>query len=147
MESFDNYDLTPHFSIYEMCSIKKYGFANAPSFVIKENLIQLCMFLEQLRSALGAPITVNSGYRNDVINARVGGVHSSDHVKGLAADIRVKGFTPIRICKLIHSYPVLNSQVGQIIIYPTFLHVSINRYKHKSEYLIKKGTHYEVYKT
>ena len=146
MQKFDNYNLTPHFSLYEMCGVKKHGFLNVVSLVVEENLVQLCFFLEQLRSQLGCPITVTSGYRSEFVNKSVGGVPNSDHVKGLAADIRVKGYTPIKLCKFIHSIPLLNSQVGQVIIYPTFLHVSINRYKHKSQYLIKKGNRYEIYK-
>lgn len=147
MEKFDNIFLTSHFSLYEMCRVDKYGFVNAPSSYVRDNLYQLCLFLEQLRSQLGCAVIVTSGFRNVSVNNSVGGVLNSDHLYGLAADIRVKGFTPTKLCNLIRSIPLLNGQVGQVIIYPTFLHVSINRYKHKSQYLIKKGSRYEIYKS
>ena len=147
MEKFENTFLTSHFSLYEMCRVDKYGFVNSPSSFVKDNLYQLCLFLEQLRSQLGCAVIVTSGFRNVSVNNSVGGVPHSDHLYGLAADIRVKGSTPTKLCNLIRSIPLLNGQVGQVIIYPTFLHVSINRYKHKSKYLIKKGSRYEIYKS
>ena len=143
MQIVDNYNFTEHFSLYEMCNFKKYGRLNFPDPVATSNLYQLCAFLESLRSALKSPIIVNSGFRTRAINAGVGGVHDSDHCKGLAADIRVNGYTPIQLAKFIRGE--FSSEVGQVIIYPTFVHVSINRYKHRSEFLIKKGNRYEIY--
>ena len=43
--------------------------------------------LQPLRDAYGKPITVNSGYRSPLVNKSVGGVPTSQHVKGEAADI------------------------------------------------------------
>ena len=42
---------------------------------------------QALRDELGAPVIVNSGYRCEKHNARVGGVKGSYHTKGLAADL------------------------------------------------------------
>lgn len=138
--------LSRHFTLFEMCNVKKYGRFNEPGVNEIANLKQLCSFLEMLRDRLGGlSIVVNSGYRNKNINLRVGGVPNSDHVKGLAADIRVIGYTPIRLARFIRSNVFLNNFVGQVIIYPTFVHVSINRFKHKSQYLIKKGSRYVPY--
>lgn len=43
--------------------------------------------LDPLRAAWGKPITVNSGYRCAALNRAVGGSPSSQHTKGMAADI------------------------------------------------------------
>ena len=40
-----------------------------------------------IRDAIGVPIRVNSGYRCDTHNLRVGGVKGSYHTKGKAADL------------------------------------------------------------
>ena len=40
-----------------------------------------------IRDELGVPVRVNSGYRCDEHNRRVGGVKGSKHTKGLAADL------------------------------------------------------------
>lgn len=43
--------------------------------------------LDPLREAWGRPITVSSGYRCPELNRRVGGVATSQHLTGHAADI------------------------------------------------------------
>jgi zinc D-Ala-D-Ala carboxypeptidase len=61
---------------------------NVPSKAETENLRLLVEnILDPLREKYGKPITVNSGYRSPIVNARVGGAKNSDHVKGMAADI------------------------------------------------------------
>lgn len=42
---------------------------------------------EEIRQKLGVKVRVNSGYRCETHNARVGGVKGSKHTKGLAADL------------------------------------------------------------
>ena len=52
------------------------------------NLQQLCLHvLEPLRAHLGHAVRINSGYRSPKLNAAVGGVKTSDHTRGCAADI------------------------------------------------------------
>ncbi|MDP1872543.1 D-Ala-D-Ala carboxypeptidase family metallohydrolase, partial [Phenylobacterium sp.] len=58
--------------------------------------------LEKVRSLLGdRPITVTSAYRNPAVNAAVGGVKTSDHAQGHAADIVVAGLSPYETAKRI----------------------------------------------
>lgn len=42
---------------------------------------------EEIRQKLGVPVNVNSGYRCETHNRKVGGVKGSNHTKGLAADL------------------------------------------------------------
>ena len=42
---------------------------------------------QKIREELGVPVRVNSGYRCEKHNAKVGGVKGSYHTKGLAADL------------------------------------------------------------
>ena len=49
--------------------------------------------LQRLRDILGVPITVTSGRRCTAHNAAVGGAKNSQHLQGLAADIRAEGWT------------------------------------------------------
>lgn len=53
-----------------------------------QNLVCLCDLLDAIREDYGAPIVVNSGYRDIHVNAAVGGVPNSLHRFGRAADIR-----------------------------------------------------------
>jgi uncharacterized protein YcbK (DUF882 family) len=47
--------------------------------------------LEKLRAMINRPIHINSGYRCEKHNQRIGGASKSYHLKGMAADISVKG--------------------------------------------------------
>lgn len=62
---------------------------NTPSFEVVEHLTQLTdRILEPMRAAYGKPITVSSGYRCEKLNKAVGGVNSSAHTRGDAADLQ-----------------------------------------------------------
>ena len=64
------------------------GIDNTPSPEIRaklEALITNC--LDPIRRIYGKPIIVSSGYRCPELNAMVGGVSSSQHTKGEAADL------------------------------------------------------------
>lgn len=66
------------------------GIDNTPPPAIKLKLTSLVNnLLDPIREAWGSPITVNSGYRCPVLNKAVGGVSTSQHQKGEAADITV----------------------------------------------------------
>ena len=68
-----------------------HGIANVPTAEAVKNLERLVSrVLDPLREAWGSPIIVTSGYRCEELNARVGGVKTSYHLRGMAADIRPK---------------------------------------------------------
>lgn len=50
--------------------------------------------LQIMRDYFGRAITINSGYRNEEWNKKVGGAGNSMHLYGKAADIVVSGITP-----------------------------------------------------
>jgi uncharacterized protein YcbK (DUF882 family) len=61
---------------------------NVPGSEEQKNLINLVeKVLDPLREIYGKPIRVNSGYRSMAVNMAVGGAHTSQHLKGEAADI------------------------------------------------------------
>jgi len=61
---------------------------------LMENVQLLADNLQKLRDRLGAPIKVISGYRSPEYNRKVGGAKYSQHLLGLAADVRVKNYSP-----------------------------------------------------
>ena len=103
--------------------------------------------LDPLRDEYGKPIYVNSGYRCEKYNAAVGGVPRSQHMLGQAADISVKS-EKLKVkseLEMLASIIVQQGRFDQLIIYPTFLHVSykrsgVNRHK----VLRKTATGYAV---
>ena len=70
---------------------QRLGIENIPSEEAVKNLSHLVWnVLDPLRERWGSPIIVNSGYRCPLLNRKVGGVPTSYHMKGQAADIRAK---------------------------------------------------------
>lgn len=80
--------------------------------------------LQPLRDSLAATLIVESGYRCRKLNEMVGGVETSQHRKGEASDIRSPFFLPLDIARRIVS---LKLPFDQLILYPTFVHVSHKR--------------------
>lgn len=79
-----------YFSLQELLTssvARQKSIENLPSWEIVENLNELALFLDELRSDWGSGIRVTSGYRNDKLNTAVGGVLNSVHRLGFAADI------------------------------------------------------------
>lgn len=60
---------------------------NLPSWEVVNNLLELGLFLDDIRKEWGSGIKVTSGYRNEKLNNAVGGVKNSRHMSGDAADI------------------------------------------------------------
>lgn len=79
-----------YFTIQELCrsdTATVLHIDNTPSDTVKKNLLRMIEFLNPLREAWGSPIRVNSGYRCPQLNAAVGGVKTSAHLKGNAVDL------------------------------------------------------------
>lgn len=80
-----------HFTIAELCSSNtadKHLIDNKCTEEHAANLTALVAnVLDPLREAYGKPIVINSGYRCEALNKKVGGAKTSDHMKGMAADI------------------------------------------------------------
>lgn len=77
-----------NFTLKEMLSTST-GLPNFPeTWEQLENLQRLAGFLQFVRNIYGKPIIVNSAFRSEAVNEKAGGVKSSYHLKGLAADIR-----------------------------------------------------------
>lgn len=67
---------------------------------------RLVEILQQIRDHFGVSVHVNSGYRCEDHNATVGGSKTSHHMRGMAADIRVRGVEPAEVAKYAESIGV-----------------------------------------
>lgn len=90
-------NLSEHFTLAELTKTKT-GLKNEPNEAQIENLRRLCRWLERLRKRWNElygdgddPLIINCGYRSLEVNKAVGGVTTSNHLTGCAADIRVSG--------------------------------------------------------
>ena len=132
--------LSPHFTLAEMCesqTAQKHGIANIPSPEAVANLRRLCEgTLEPLRDAIGLPIIITSGFRTKALNDKLAHASStSQHMRGEAADFYVREIAGqarneglsrrellIKAFREILQNPKID--FDQLILYPTFIHVS-----------------------
>ena len=110
-----------HFKIEEFTysiTAQHLGIDNTPSKEAMKNLERLVSrVLDPLREAWGSPIIVTSGYRCPVLNARVGGVKTSYHLRGMAADIRPRNGLVDKLYALIgHLYVTRRMDITECYI-------------------------------
>ena len=85
--------LSEHFTLVEFersATAQACGIDNNVPAKYVPVLQQLCKeVLEPLRSYVGQPIIISSGYRCNQLNIKVGGAYASQHTLGEAADIQL----------------------------------------------------------
>lgn len=82
--------LSPNFTLKELTATEFPSLQSEPHVSDVVNLVYLCAaVLQPLRDMYGQPIFISSGYRSVALNKHVGGVNSSFHLHGLAADLRI----------------------------------------------------------
>ena len=114
--------LTNNFTLQEFNS--KCG-RDIPNNVLP-NIIQLAKNLQVLRDAVGKSISITSGYRSPQHNKKIGGAKDSQHVKGMAADIKVAGMTPKEVALVIEGLIESGKmKQGGIGIYASWVHYDI----------------------
>ena len=86
------------------------------------NAVSTASRMEYVRALLNnQPITVNSCYRNPIINEAIGGSDTSYHLYALAVDFTCASFgTPYEICKAIESSTI---QYDQLIYEGSWVHI------------------------
>ena len=81
-------------------------------------------FLEHLLF-VNAHFTVTSANRTLEQNKACNGAPNSQHLKGEAVDIKPYGSTSFnKLLEIINNYSDFVSPFDQLIIYPTFIHIS-----------------------
>ena len=111
--------LSAHFTLAELTASNKAAqlrIDNTPPPELMPRLVLTAEMLERIRSTLGVPVIVTSAYRCRQLNTAVGGVTSSDHTQGHAADFVAPGYgTPYDIAKLLA--PLVSVLgIGQLIL-------------------------------
>jgi len=91
--------------------------------------------LQQLRNKVNKPVVITSGYRSVAYNKKCGGIPTSNHLLGKAADIKISRMTPLEVAKLADTLGFLG-----IGVYPTFTHVDVQGSTNKKKIYWKQGT-------
>jgi len=121
--------ITQNFTWKEMTgsvTAERYSMDNYPGAEEREAIEYLVReLLQPLREYYGKAIRINSGYRCPQLNRRVGGVPTSQHLRGEAADCSVAG----NIATLYKALKASGLVFDQAIVYRkrNFLHLSLRR--------------------
>jgi zinc D-Ala-D-Ala carboxypeptidase len=108
--------LSSNFSLAEMTksdTALRLDMENTPGDEEIANMTALCdNVLQKVRDHYGIGVKVNSGFRHPDVNAKVGGSKTSDHCKGMAADIEIPGIANADLAQWI----VDNCEFRQVIL-------------------------------
>ena len=119
--------LSKYFELEEFLvseSAARLGIDNRPGPGIHLRLERLAETMDEVRELLGHPVIITSGYRSEALNRAVGGVKTSDHIKGLAADFICPKFgTPAMVARRIQDSTIKFRQL--INEFNKWTHISI----------------------
>jgi len=108
--------LTKNFTLEELTKSEtalRFGMDNTPNDEQLANMVALCeCVLQPIRDHFGKGVKVNSGFRDPEVNAKVGGSKTSDHCKGMAADIEIPGIANAELAQWITD----NLEFRQVIL-------------------------------
>lgn len=98
-------NISKHFRLEEFLRSEyatRHNINMTPPAVVRNNLTALAVnVLDPLRDRARCPIVVTSGYRPVLLNTKIGGSNTSQHVFGEAADIIATKINPYNLCKMI----------------------------------------------
>ena len=135
--------LSENFTLSEMTKSEtalRHGLPNDPEPDHLENMKKLAEHvLQPVRDHYGRGVKVNSAYRHPDVNRAVGGSTTSDHCKGMAADIEIPGVPNAELAEWIRD----NCEFRQLILEfytpgipdSGWVHVSYNESDNKKQVL------------
>lgn len=136
--------LTENFTLEEL-TVTNTGLPNVPNSLQVEKLLYLATYiLQPIRDKFG-PVVINSAFRSDAVNKAVGGVKTSQHSKGEAADIDLPGVN----LGMVFAWCRTNLKFGQLIDEHSgskhWIHISIPRWQGiNQQVMLYKDGKYEL---
>lgn len=118
-----------YFTIKEMTksqTAELYHIDNTPTEKVIGNLKKVMYILDMIRTYIGKPILINSGYRCQKLNEMVGGIQNSMHTKGLAADFRTREKEDINTMFEFLKKNQKDFKIKELINYKTFIHIGVS---------------------
>jgi zinc D-Ala-D-Ala carboxypeptidase len=136
-------NLTPHFTLEELVNsdtATRLDIDNTPSEEVIKNLKFLAEELENVRSLLGHPMLISSGFRCHALNDHLGSKRTSSHTQGLAVDFICPSFGDPS--SIVSAIVMANINYDQVILeYDRWVHLSFKQVDPRNQALIidKKG--------
>lgn len=88
--------------------------------------VELVEVLQKIRNHFGKAVKITSAYRTPPKNKAVGGTAYSQHLYGMACDIKISGVSPKKVAEYAEK---LLPKSGGIGIYKTFTHIDVRANK------------------
>ena len=108
--------LTKNFSLHELTKSEtalRYDMENNPGPAEAANLTELAgKVLQPIRDHYQKGVKINSGFRHPDVNAKVGGSRTSDHCRGMAADLEIPGVANAELAQWVKD----NLEFTQLIL-------------------------------
>jgi hypothetical protein len=108
--------LTKNFSLHELTKSEtaaRHDMENTPGPTEIGNLTTLAgKVLQPIRDHFAKGVHINSGFRHPDVNAKVGGSRTSDHTRGMAADLEIPGIANAALAEWIKD----NLEFTQLIL-------------------------------
>lgn len=105
--------------------VKEFACKDGSDVVLISNA--LAELLQKIRNRTG-PVHINSAYRTEQWNEKVGGTPYSYHLAGMAADIWVKDMEPKKVGQIASE---LLRDHGGVIVYTNFVHVDVRSTRYR----------------
>lgn len=100
---------------------ERYGTNTEPPASLWRNIVRTAWLADQAREALGRPVWVLSGYRNEEYNRQIGGSRASMHLQFNALDLR--SADPAGLYRVLRGFRDAGVFKGGLGRYATFVHV------------------------
>ena len=125
---------------------KRLGISNKPKKEHIENMELIAeKIFQPLREWVDHPIRINSFYRSEELNRRIGGALSSAHKDGLAMDLdSLGGKTNLEMFHYIKDNLEFDQLIWEFGAEPKWIHVSWSKKKNRKQVLVtkRKGKYY-----
>ena len=119
------------------------GIKNFPSWEEVERLKKFAIeVLDVIREKWGQPLLVASGYRVPSLNAAVGGAPTSDHLNGLAVDIKLPDWSKKKLSELYNLVYEMTEKglidIDQVIYYrkKKIIHIGVGK-RLRKQFIVK----------
>lgn len=122
--------VTQHFRLSEFIesdTATRLGISNTPSPDVLAMLRNVLIpGMEAVRTVLGKPVFVSSGYRSPELNRAIRGAPGSQHLTGQACDFRCPEFGPVvEVCAALVAQ-MQRIKFDQLIFEGTWCHISFS---------------------
>jgi zinc D-Ala-D-Ala carboxypeptidase len=108
-----------YFTWHEALYLPSYGrhaTASEATSTILSNIVRQAKALDRVRAYFNSPINVTSWFRPPAYNTMIGGAPNSSHLRGLATDFNMTGYTADQVRNTLRANPSIYPGAGELLV-------------------------------